>query len=208
MKNLIYTLIALIMLAACDRESDTGKKKDEEPVVTTGKATFWVKKDFGCGNITVTINGVSRQISGFNAESSPNCGDSNTASFTLEPGTYAFTAKCSGINWEGSIKVTKDGCQLMELTYTPAPPVNQTGQATFWTKSDLGCGIIKVTINGQIQQISSYYTGGVTSCASSGCANFTLPPGTYNYTASCQNLTWTNTIVITSNGCNKVQLIK
>ena len=79
------------------------------------------------------------------------------------------------------------------------------GSVLFWISSDLGCGNIKVTINGSTNYISSYYSASP-SCGASGCANFTLPIGSYNYTASCDSYTWSGTVKSTSNGCSKMQL--
>lgn len=80
-----------------------------------------------------------------------------------------------------------------------------TGNAMFWIASDLGCGSINVSINGQSKTISSFYSTSP-SCGASGCANFTLAPGTYNYSASCSGKTWSNTITVTAGGCSKMQL--
>jgi hypothetical protein len=81
---------------------------------TTGQATFWCNSDLGCGNITVTCNGQTSTISKY-FSATPSCGTSGCASFTLNPGTYPFTAKCSSKNWNGNITVTKNTCATMRL---------------------------------------------------------------------------------------------
>lgn len=83
-----------------------------------------------------------------------------------------------------------------------------TGQVTFYTSSDLGCGSIYVTVSGYTtKSISNYYSGGITSCGASGCATYTLYPGTYYYSAYCSGYTWSSTsFTITSNGCLKYEL--
>ena len=86
------------------------------------------------------------------------------------------------------------------------PPQNNTGRATFWTNSDLGCGSISVTCSSQSGTITSYYSSGTPSCGASGCANFTLPPGTYSFSASCTNKTWNGTITVTQGGCSTMRL--
>jgi hypothetical protein len=79
------------------------------------------------------------------------------------------------------------------------------GSVVFWFDSDLMGGNIKVTINGSTNYISTSYTTSPT-CGASGCANFTLPIGSYTYTASSNNDTWSDTVNSTSNGCSKIKL--
>ncbi|MDR6969472.1 hypothetical protein J2X31_003503 [Flavobacterium arsenatis] len=80
------------------------------------------------------------------------------------------------------------------------------GNIMFWIGSDLGCGNISVTLQGQGSgSITSYY-GSSPNCGASGCANFTVAPGTYSYTASCGNYTWNGTITVPANQCYKMQL--
>lgn len=81
-----------------------------------------------------------------------------------------------------------------------------TGNIMFWTQSDLGCGQINVTVSGQSGTIGSYYSSGAPNCGANGCANFTLPPGTYTFSATCQNYSWNNTITVTAGGCSKMRL--
>jgi hypothetical protein len=83
---------------------------------------------------------------------------------------------------------------------------SNTGNAMFWTSSDLGCGNITVNLSGSSGAISQYYSSGAPSCGSGGCANFTLPPGTYSFTASCTNKTWSGSININIDGCSRLQL--
>ena len=81
------------------------------------------------------------------------------------------------------------------------------GQAMFWISSDLGCGNISVSLNGTSRSISSFYSSGTPGCGASGCATFTLAPGTYSYTASCSGYSWTGrTVTVSSNGCSTIQL--
>ena len=79
------------------------------------------------------------------------------------------------------------------------------GSVVFWFASDLVGGNIKVTINGSTNYISSFYSTSP-SCGASGCANFTLPIGSYTYTASNDSDTWSGTVNSTSNGCSKIKL--
>jgi hypothetical protein len=85
-------------------------------------------------------------------------------------------------------------------------PADTEGDATFWLATDLGVGNITVICNGMTQIITGYYPS-TPSCGASSSANFNMPPGTYNYTASAGNTTWNGTISITAGGCSKLQLI-
>lgn len=81
-----------------------------------GNIIFWINSDMGCGNINVTLQGQgSSSISNFYA-SSPNCGASGCANFTVAPGTYNFTANCGDYSWDGSVTVSEDQCYKMQLT--------------------------------------------------------------------------------------------
>ena len=80
---------------------------------------------------------------------------------------------------------------------------NLNGNITLWTASDHSCGNILVKIsNGQSGVISSYYSSGLNDCNASGCANFTLPSGSYNYTATCSDYTWSGSFTIKSGTCH------
>lgn len=81
-----------------------------------------------------------------------------------------------------------------------------TGKALFWTSSDLGCGSITVTLSGSTGTISQYYSSGTPDCGASGCANFSLPAGSYNFTAKCSTKNWSGTITITADGCSRMRL--
>jgi hypothetical protein len=93
--------------------------------------------------------------------------------------------------------------------YNPAANVDNgaceyNGKVTFWYNSD-GTDA-EVTINGQIGYITSYYPSYDPTCGSSGCANFTLPIGTYSFHAESTWSTWNGTVSITKNGCKLMLL--
>ncbi len=83
-----------------------------------------------------------------------------------------------------------------------------TGNAVFWTASDLACGSITVTVSGNSGSISKYYSSGAPECGASGCANFTLDAGSYSYSASCSSYTWSGSITVNAGGCSKMQLTR
>jgi hypothetical protein len=83
-----------------------------------------------------------------------------------------------------------------------------TGQVTFYTTSDLGCGTITVTVSGHgTAVITQYYTSGISDCGANGCATFTLPAGQYYFSASCSSYSWPSTsFSVSSGGCNEAHL--
>lgn len=86
-----------------------------------------------------------------------------------------------------------------------APASNRKGQVNFWLYNTLECGDVSVTINGETGIISSSYTE-APACGSPGIATFSLPEGTYNYTASCADQAWSGSVNVLANGCTKLQL--
>ena len=80
------------------------------------------------------------------------------------------------------------------------------GIVMFWTQSDFGCGFITVNISGLSDTISGYYSGGAPSCGATSAASFSLPAGNYNFSASCDGLTWDGTVTVSSGGCYKMEL--
>jgi hypothetical protein len=84
---------------------------------------------------------------------------------------------------------------------------SNTGDLTVWTKSDLGCGFITFNLNGNgSKTIDSFYSAGLTSCNAAGSANYNgLTKGTYSYTATCTDKSWSGNITI-EEGCNRLQL--
>ncbi|OAD92136.1 hypothetical protein A7A78_09425 [Aequorivita soesokkakensis] len=82
-----------------------------------GDVKFWVNQDYGCGLITVNLNGVgSSTISGY-YNGSPDCiVDGVGGNFNdLLPGIYNYSASCQGYNWNGSVTITQNGCFKLQL---------------------------------------------------------------------------------------------
>ncbi|HEY5368921.1 MAG TPA: hypothetical protein VIJ75_08010 [Hanamia sp.] len=206
-KSIVTTITIAIFICFSCRKTPI----DPPPVVndsTPGQAMFWVASDLGCGDITVICNGVTAQITGY-SQTTPSCGATNTATFTLAPGTYNYSASCSNLTWSGTITVSANECSNIQLKGNGGSSGgggNTTGQVMFWTSSDLGGGNITVICNGLTSQITGYYSTGVPSCGASAAATFTLAPGTYNYSASCSSLTWSGTVTISANKCSTIQL--
>ncbi|MAP79681.1 MAG: hypothetical protein CL526_01205 [Aequorivita sp.] len=84
-----------------------------------GDVKFWTNQDFGCGSISVELNGIGTStISRYYPGSTPNCDpDGGGGNFNDVPaGTYTYTASCQGYQWNGSVTVTEDSCFTMQLT--------------------------------------------------------------------------------------------
>ncbi|TDQ80150.1 hypothetical protein [Sphingobacterium yanglingense] len=80
-----------------------------------------------------------------------------------------------------------------------------SGAISFWTKTDLGCGNITVSIGGQSKLISQYF-GTMPNCGADGTATFILPAGNYTFSGSCVNITWNSTVTISAGVCTRMQL--
>jgi len=65
-----------------------------------------------------------------------------------------------------------------------------------------------VNINNQSANITANYQNGSPACGinATGCANFTLPVGSYPYTASSSLTSWNGTVVVNGSGCQDVLL--
>lgn len=78
------------------------------------------------------------------------------------------------------------------------------GNVTFWYNSNGSSAT--VTVGGETGYISQYYSTYNPSCGSTGCANFTLPVGSYSYFAASTWSTWNGTVTVTKNGCSLMLL--
>lgn len=206
-KTLLFILSTLVFIS-CKKAVIEDPGNGGGGTNNNGQAMFWVGSDFGCGNISVTCNGLTATITGYN-QAIPSCGTSNTATFTLPPGTYNYTASCTGLTWSGTVTVISDNCSKIQLTNNGGGGNgggNSSGQVMFWAASNFGCGNVTVVCNGVTRTITSYSTSGTPSCGANGFATFNFSPGTYSYSASCSSYTWSGTAVVTAGGCNKIQL--
>lgn len=84
----------------------------------TGDLIFWTNQDLGCGNISVTLEGIGgTTISGYYG-SAPDCSSTNAGgNFNdIAPGTYNYSASCTDYTWNGTVTVPEDGCMTFQLT--------------------------------------------------------------------------------------------
>ncbi|MGO1585741.1 MAG: hypothetical protein ACTIK4_06900 [Mesonia sp.] len=107
---------------------------------------------------------------------------------THDPASYSLSSNfpCSGNDGGGNDGGGNDG----------GGNDNQTVAVKFWTQSDLGCGYISVSLSSVgSSQLSGYFSGGP-NCNSTDYGGYFsgLEPGTYNYSASCENYTWSGSV--------------
>ncbi len=125
---------------------------------------------------------------------------------SLDPQIALMSFKQSTKQWYGFDLKSVSSCPTV-----PAgggnPGTGGNGNIIFYTKSDLGCGNIKVTINNQNATMTQYFTSGTPTCGDTGGANFTLPAGNYSYTAECSKYKWgPSQVTITAGQCFKMEL--
>jgi hypothetical protein len=182
------------------------RSKVPTPNSGKGELVFWESSSTGCsGTTVVTINGTTNNITNFSS-SAPSCGSSGNATFSLDPGTYSYTATCSGDTKSGTVIVTSNQCTPVQINWTIAPPPSGQGQVVFWETNSTGCnGITEVVINGVTKYISTF-SASTPQCGSTGNATFSLPQGVYSYTANCSGTIKTGTVSIVANQCNPVQI--
>lgn len=212
MKQKVYILafltIELLIIVGCTKDAgDEGDNGGGGSGATTGQAIFWIQSDFGCGNITVTCGGLNRQITGYYSSGTPDCAGSWGAKFTLDPGTYNFSASCTGKTWSGTITITAGNCSVIQLTNNGGSTGGGASVAPviFWVDSDFGCGPINVTMGGVTKQITAYQST-APSCGAAGFATFDLGYVIAGYTASCTGKTWTGTVTTAPGTCTKIKL--
>ena len=167
-----------------------------------GKVSFYTTRDAGGGNITVNCGGLTSLITSYYSSGDPGCSASGCANFSLNAGTYSFSASSASGTWSGQVTVQPGRCSTQELL------VNATsyyGQVNFWTAYNYG--YITVNCAGYSGNITSYYYSGAPTCGSAGCVTMTLPVGTYSYSAYSSSYNWNGYVIVSANGCYKLQLL-
>lgn len=125
---------------------------------------------------------------------------------SLDPQIALLSFKRSTKQWSGFDLVSIGECKPISGGGGGNTP-GGTGNVVMWTKSDQGCGTIKVTINGQSNNITQYFSNGSPACGQAGGATFNLPAGEYNFTAECSKYKWGPTpFTITAGSCLKMEL--
>lgn len=112
--------------------------------------------------------------------------------------TTSWCDNDSGSNTGGSTSVGNTGGNT-GTTQT-------TGEGLFWTSQNHGCGPISITFNGSSSGSVSKYYSSLPSCGSSGNVTVSAKPGTYSWSAECDDYTWSGSITITAGTCSSMRL--
>jgi len=196
MKNIaLFSALAAILLIASCRKDDQNNNYNNYPGYNL---TFWTATNCSPNPITVTVDSQTAVMTEFFANTIPACGAQGCANFSLPTGTYTYSATNGDTTWTGSVSVTKGGCTMQQFFCN-------TGNVTFWV--DSAANNIKVTLDGGSTHITTAYPTTTPTCGTLGCANFTLHPGTYTYTAiTAANIGYTGSVIIGNDSCTLVRL--
>lgn len=177
----------------------TGYTGDHCETALPGSAMIYATHDCGDSVITVTINSQTRTFSGY--ADTPTCGDTHSANFDLQPGTYTYTASspAPGCAWHGSVTVAAGTCSKVGL-----PPTQ--GRVTFWSSMP-SKGYIIVTCEGHTDTVRKAYTTGSPDCGSTGCVTFSFAPGLHEYfTTDSLGATFATSVEAVLGACRKEQV--
>ena len=184
-RNYLSVLIVLLLLSGCE--------KNRSPI-----ACFTFPHDKVITNTVVAPDNCSENASEYLWD------DGNGNQYTdFEP---VFTYQDPGKYLVSLIAYTEDGEEQHMVTDSVEVNV-PTGKVTFWQNGSIQYSPqVKVTIGSQTETITNYYPNGISTCDMAGCANFTLPVGSYNYHAWSGTTSWDNTVDIEQGKCFKMQL--
>jgi len=209
MKTILkFTALAFVILLI-------GCKKEELPVNNTppavhpygagkGRVTIYAATDLGQGSITCYIDGQSAgTITQYGANTTCGSGDVNVI---LTAGTHTFTATAqSNATWNSTFSITEDVCSMQQITYSGGGGGGgggtSNGNAIFYLNQNSPGGSVTVNCGGQTKYISTFFST-TPACGTANAANFNLPVGTYNYTASTSAQSWSGSINVTANSCS------
>lgn len=138
------------------------------------------------------------------------CGNPDAVGRIFNSGSHIIRAEGNGGTEirEGVISLDPQTCKVVLLENIPVVS-NPVGDVIFWINQDFGCGNISVSINGIGSTVISGYYASTPDCSftNAGGNINDIPPGTYNYSASCSNYNWNGTVTITANSCLRFQLV-
>lgn len=108
-------IIASISFIACEKEQEI----DDTPLFSHQGSVIFYTVEGTCGPIEVSIDGEAEgSFSMFSSNGiTPECGDENFLTATIDVGEHNFTATCGLYSWSGTIDITKDDCTAMQLNY-------------------------------------------------------------------------------------------
>lgn len=203
-KTFLFALVAMSL--SCQEEEPADFVNDENTDYygswKRDGVDTWVKFD---GSTAITCSSQGQEYGSFDA-SEP------SMTFVIEGETITFPLEFSGDTmWMGVPDQAVD--TNVAARYTRSSTFcgedgggDGDGEIIFWIQSDFSCGNIYVTLDGQGSGTIDSYYGSAPSCGSSGCANFSVPAGTYSFSASCDGYSWDGSITVTDGQCYKMEL--
>ncbi len=198
MKKITVYMVSAAMLLLTSCYKDTGYNNNVNNYGSNSNLTFWMMANCTNSNITVTIDGQTSQITAFYPGGQPSCTAYGCASFNLPAGTYAYKATAADTTWQDTVIVPRSGCRMQQLKCAQ-------GNVTFWV--DSAANNIKVTLNNTVAFITAAFPTTTPGCGTSGCANFTLPTGTYSYSAITDaNVGYVGNVTVTGDSCKLVKV--
>jgi PKD repeat protein len=172
----------------------------------SAKVSFFTRTDFDAGKITVgMVNGPMASAQITKVYSNGISCEQNDVWMKTGPKSFQWYAESEkGFKWAGTEQLVAGKCHPIELTRYNM--IN--GIVTFWTKSDLKVGKIKVAVNGIDQgSITQYHTQGI-NCGY-GNVNVKLSGGTYKFKAVADDgTTWEDNITVDNGVCKSQELTK
>jgi hypothetical protein len=168
------------------------------------------------GSWTCYIDNQSVGILEYYFPSGATCANPQNVGTIIQAGRYEVRAvQADNTTREGYVTLDPQECKVVlieNLTLVTSGGGGgggtSTGNLTFWTNQDLGCGNITVSIASYgSQTMSYYYSSGNPGCSATGCANFySLSYGAYSYTATSGNgCAWSGNILV-DQSCETLQL--
>lgn len=153
------------------------------------------------GSLKITTNFINTE---------PDCFQGKTVELPL--GIYSYSANDTlGYGWTGNFEIKEVGkCQTVALQQSNA----ETGSLMFWTSSNIsniiGVEYIEVYLENEDKgQLTYHFPYTVPECGTAGTITLSdLAPGYYNCTAqTANNVSWSGSVLITSNTCERVHLV-
>jgi len=109
-------------------------------------------------------------------------------------------------NYSISLTAYSESGEKFDVYSTAVNVEYKNGSVTFWLSGTPQYYQTFVTIGTQTETITHYYPNGPSDCQQAGCANFTLPVGDYNFTATDQEHNWSGSFTIQGGKCLRFQL--
>lgn len=160
-----------------------------------------------CFTLSSSLIDINETISSSNCSSNAfsylwNDGKGNQS--TLEEPSFIYTEPNDYVI---TLTAYSESGNKQSTTHGSVSVIHMTGEVTFWMSGTPSYYITTVTIGQLSDQITLSYSNGISGCNVNGCANFTLPTGTYPYYATDGVAVWTGgSVTISANDCIRVKL--